>query len=219
MRIARVRLLSLLVAFLALAVGSWAHAKDNANSSDSSNKAAPLTVPVTGTERNGTGRFDGTLTIERFAATSTGVVAVGLLKGTVTNAAGAKGTIVKTVAWPIVHSNAPGTIGQLTPNTEGTVVAAGFLKVQNTTPVNMMKVQLSCDILNLVLGPLHLDLLGLVIDLNRVVLNITGQTGAGNLLGNLLCGITGILDGVGGLGALLDLARLLNQLLGILGGL
>jgi hypothetical protein len=53
----------------------------------------------------------------------------------------------------------------------------------------------TCAILSLVLGPLHLDVLGLVIDLNRVVLNITGQTGAGNLLGNLLCGLVGILDG------------------------
>ena len=52
----------------------------------------------------------------------------------------------------------------------------------------------SCDILNLVLGPLHLNVLGLVVDLNQVVLNITGQTGAGNLLGNLLCGLVGILD-------------------------
>jgi hypothetical protein len=46
-----------------------------------------------------------------------------------------------------------------------------------------------------VLGPLHLDVLGLVIDLNRVILNIVGQTGAGNLLGNLLCALVGILDG------------------------
>jgi hypothetical protein len=53
----------------------------------------------------------------------------------------------------------------------------------------------SCAILGLVLGPLHLDVLGLVVDLNRVVLNITGQTGPGNLLGNLLCALTGILDG------------------------
>jgi hypothetical protein len=53
----------------------------------------------------------------------------------------------------------------------------------------------TCAILNLVLGPLHLDVLGLVIDLNRVVLNIVGQTGAGNLLGNLLCALVGILDG------------------------
>ncbi len=49
----------------------------------------------------------------------------------------------------------------------------------------------SCATLSLVLGPLHLDVLGLVIDLNRVVLNIVGQTGAGNLL----CSLTGILDG------------------------
>lgn len=52
----------------------------------------------------------------------------------------------------------------------------------------------SCDIVSLVLGPLHLDVLGLVIDLNRVVLTIVGQTGPGNLLGNLLCALTGILD-------------------------
>jgi hypothetical protein len=53
----------------------------------------------------------------------------------------------------------------------------------------------TCAILGLVLGPLHLDVLGLVVDLNRVILNITGETGAGNLLGNLLCGLVGILDG------------------------
>ena len=69
----------------------------------------------------------------------------------------------------------------------------------------------SCDILNLVLGPLHLDVLGLVIDLNQVVLNITGATGAGNLLGNLLCAITGLLDGTG----INGLATLLNRLLGL----
>ena len=59
----------------------------------------------------------------------------------------------------------------------------------------------ACDVLNLVLGPLHLDLLGLVVDLNRVVLNIVAQSGAGNLLGNLLCAVAGLLDG--GLGGLL----------------
>ena len=73
----------------------------------------------------------------------------------------------------------------------------------------------TCDVLTLVLGPLHLDLLGLVIDLNQVVLNITAEQGPGNLLGNLLCAIFGLLDGPGGpLGAL---AALLNQILGILG--
>jgi hypothetical protein len=52
----------------------------------------------------------------------------------------------------------------------------------------------TCDILNLDLGPIHLDLLGLVVDLNRVHLDITGLTGQGKLLGNLLCGLLGILN-------------------------
>lgn len=74
----------------------------------------------------------------------------------------------------------------------------------------------SCDILSLVLGPLHLDVLGLQIDLNQVVLNITAQQGAGNLLGNLLCAITGLLDA-----GTLDqqLVSLLNQVIAALGAL
>ena len=71
----------------------------------------------------------------------------------------------------------------------------------------------SCPILSLTLGPLHLDLLGLVIDLNQVVLNITAVPGPGNLLGNLLCDIANLLNGGGVLG---NLSNLLNQLLGAL---
>ena len=48
--------------------------------------------------------------------------------------------------------------------------------------------------MRLVLGPLDLNLLGLRIQLSRVVLNITAEPGPGNLLGNLLCAITGLLD-------------------------
>jgi len=68
-----------------------------------------------------------------------------------------------------------------------------------------------CQILDLTLGPLDLDLLGLVVHLDTVHLNITAQPGPGNLLGNLLCGIAGALDGGGGGG----LANLLNRLLGL----
>lgn len=76
--------------------------------------------------------------------------------------------------------------------------------------------QVTCNILNLVLGPLHLNLLGLVVDLNQVVLNITGATGAGNLLGNLLCGLFGALN----IGATLaTIEALVGNLNGILTGL
>lgn len=70
----------------------------------------------------------------------------------------------------------------------------------------------SCKILDLTLGPLHLDLLGLVVDLNQVHLTITAQQGSGNLLGNLLCSVANLLNGGTGL---TGLANLLNQLLGL----
>jgi hypothetical protein len=53
----------------------------------------------------------------------------------------------------------------------------------------------SCPILHLVLGPLNLNLLGLHVTLNQVVLNITAISGPGNLLGNLLCGVSNLLNG------------------------
>ncbi len=71
----------------------------------------------------------------------------------------------------------------------------------------------TCQILSLTLGPLHLDLLGLVIDLNQVNLNITAVSGPGNLLGNLLCDVANLLNSGGVLG---NLSTLLNQLLGAL---
>ena len=62
----------------------------------------------------------------------------------------------------------------------------------------------TCQILHLDLGPLSLDILGLKVDLSRVVLDITAQSGAGNLLGNLLCSVAGLLDNPGGLATLLN---------------
>ena len=68
----------------------------------------------------------------------------------------------------------------------------------------------SCDILHLDLGPLDLNVLGLQIDLSRIVLDITAQAGAGNLLGNLLCAVVNLLNDPTGL------SRLLNSILDLL---
>ena len=83
-------------------------------------------------------------------------------------------------------------------------------------PVNSALTQAACDILHLELGPLDLDLLGLVVHLDKVVLDITAQPGAGNLLGNLLCAIANLLNSNGGLNAIVNL---LNQILAVLQGL
>ncbi|MGH2679137.1 MAG: hypothetical protein ACRDG8_01415 [Actinomycetota bacterium] len=71
----------------------------------------------------------------------------------------------------------------------------------------------SCEILDLTLGLLDLDLLGLVVHLDTVHLNITAEQGPGNLLGNLICAVAGLLDNDAPANAI---ARLLNQLLGLL---
>jgi hypothetical protein len=71
----------------------------------------------------------------------------------------------------------------------------------------------TCQILHLELGPLDLNLLGLVVHLNRVVLDITAQSGAGQLLGNLLCAIANLLNPMAPANVL---ATLLNYLLTLL---
>jgi hypothetical protein len=71
----------------------------------------------------------------------------------------------------------------------------------------------SCQVLNLVLGPLHLDLLGLVVDLygkthsDPVIVMINAQPDKG-LLGQLLCGLAG----GGGVTNLAGLQSLLSSL-------
>jgi hypothetical protein len=139
--------------------------------------AAPprtLSVPITGTGAGAT--LTGVFEVTRFATEDGAVVAVGMLTGTLTTAAGATTSIARTIALPVV--------------------------VGDTT----------CEILHLDLGPLSLDILGLNIDLSRVVLDITAQAGAGNLLGNLLCAVVNLLNDPSGL------ARLLNQILAALLG-
>ena len=80
-----------------------------------------------------------------------------------------------------------------------------------TLPVT--NISSTCDILHLELGPLDLDLLGLVVHLDRIVLDITAQQGGG-LLGDLLCSIADLLNNNAPLSAV---ARLLNNVLRILG--
>jgi hypothetical protein len=75
----------------------------------------------------------------------------------------------------------------------------------------------TCGILDLTLGPLDLDLLGLHVHLNQVHLVIEAHSGPGQLLGNLLCAIVGLLDG-NPLGDILgQIADLLNRIIDLLG--
>jgi hypothetical protein len=95
-------------------------------------------------------------------------------------------------------------------NQNGQLVAVGTLSgtltdalgnvigtVTNLTTTLQVTANGTCQILHLVLGPLDLNLLGLQVHLNQVVLDITAQSGPGNLLGNLLCSVAHLLDNNG----------------------
>ncbi len=68
----------------------------------------------------------------------------------------------------------------------------GLRPIQFTVPVKPVTAAqasggaATCQVLNLILGPLNLDLLGLVVDLNKVNLNITASRGQGQL-GDIFC--------------------------------
>jgi hypothetical protein len=112
-----------------------------------------------------------------------------------------------------------GVIQDAGPNTKFSGVHSIPIKKINGSPLANGRVAANaaaCDILNLVLGPLDLNLLGLEIHLQRVVLDIVAVAGAGNLLGNLLCAVAGLLDGGPLAGLLGQLQTLLNQILAAL---
>lgn len=104
---------------------------------------------------------------------------------------------------------AVGTLTGTVTNSAGQTVGA---IVRNVT-LSLITINATCDILHLELGPIDLNLLGLVVHVDKIVIDIDAQSGPGNLLGNLLCAIANLLNNNGGLSTLVSL---LNQLLGLL---
>lgn len=96
----------------------------------------------------------------------------------------------------------------------GTLTSTGGAVQQITNQAATLPVTANgtCQILHLELGPLDLNLLGLQVHLNKVVLDVTAQSGPGQLLGNLLCGVAHLLDHNG---SLAGLANILNSILNL----
>jgi len=143
------------------------------------------------------------------ASTALSVPVVGTATGNITGAFNGTATITRFVA---SHGQLSA-VGTLT----GTITdATGKVQSLVTTfnvPIAPTAITAACEILHLDLGPINLNLLGLNIQTNEIVLDITAIPGPGNLLGNLLCGVANLLNGAGGLSGL---ANLLNQILGAL---
>jgi hypothetical protein len=127
-------------------------------------------TPVTGDLSDG-GKFKGTLSEPQFSFDEEGQLVIhGVLIGKAT-----KGD---------------GTSQQITHEFEKVVSAQ---TADATESVSILQAE-ACDVLFLDIGPIFLDLLGLTVDLSQIILAINAVPGAGNLLGNLLCALLGLLD-------------------------
>ena len=196
MRLPSTRLITASAVALSMGIGVPAIMATSASAATSSSSAATtaaaksITSAVTGafTNADGTGTFSGTFTPTSFSVVNGVLEATGLLKGTLTDANGTSlGSVSQTASLPV--------------HTTGAAGAAAPAAA-------------ACNVLNLVLGPLNLNLLGLVVTLNEVHLNITAVPGS--LLGDLLCDVANLLNG-GGLGGLLtEISALLNEILAAL---
>jgi hypothetical protein len=104
---------------------------------------------------------------------------------------------------PVTHHHAaavvPITINSVI-NNAGSLLANASLGGTNfQVPLTLsvpagQSVASATQILNLHLGPIHLNVLGLKVDTSEICLNITAQPGPGNLLGNLLTNVAHLLD-------------------------
>jgi hypothetical protein len=202
------RIMATIAILLSMSLGWAASPPSGAHAASSSahvSKAvtAQVTGKFTGTSGGltGPGTFAGTIRVRHFVVANHKLVAQATIQGTLKDAHGKTKSVNQSVALP-VQSFGSGTGTQFSSNVASASTAH----------------QASCNILTLNLGAIHLNLLGLVVDLSPVNLTITGQTGPGNLLGNLLCGVAGLANG--GLSGLVqtllaDIAMLLNQVLAL----
>jgi hypothetical protein len=151
-----------------------------------------------------------------FAPARTASAQVGVpITGTFTDALGGVGTFTGNFdVQRFVSRNgqllAVGTLTGTLTNSLGAVIGT----ISQAAAIPVLGAAGTCDVLHLTLGPLDLNLLGLVVHLNQVVLDIVAQSGAGQLLGNLVCAVAHLLDAGG---PLTSITNLLNQILRILG--
>jgi hypothetical protein len=139
------------------------------------NVASLAHIPVSGVAKNHK-TFHGHFAVDRFVTRSQKTFAVGTLTGML----GQRHVNLSNVAIPA--SVASGS-------------AVGAARAHQVA---------TCPVVHLVLGPVNLNLLGLKAALGGgpqhnqpIVLDITAVSGAGNLLGNLLCGVSNLLNGTG----------------------
>ena len=186
------------VATTASGANSGSSATHEAAAATPTRFAKTLPSRVTGHTVDGK-RFSGKFLFRRFVVQNGKMFAVGILQGAL-----AGQPVNQRVFLPVTGGS----------NLVEHATTHGLTSPAQATPG-------ACSILTLDLGPVDLNLLGLRVFLDEVHLLIEAIPGAGNLLGNLLCSVAGLLDGglLSGLsqvtGLLNSITQLLNTILGV----
>ena len=189
---------SALVIALSLAFASASSAETHTN-----HLKGKLAVPVTGSVVSvGGGTFAGTLALQRFAVRNGKPVAIGAISGSVQTDAGSRLTGVHAlIELPVAISGA---------------ASAGLPGIQRQRGdaldgPTIRFVQATCGVARVEIGNTNVDLLGLTVHLNPVLLELNGDSAG--VLGNLVCQVLELANNVVGL------VGVLNAILGLLGGL
>jgi hypothetical protein len=183
---------------------------DQGNNDGGSAKAAGvLTLPIAGLVTGG-GAFNGTVTINRFATQNGQLVAIGFVRGTITNAAGiVLGSGMRPVALPVSLGTGPSLTSSAISVETARMMPALFT---GATGGRWTRVQATtCGVLHIALGPIAVNLLGFNVNLSAVTLDLAGDS-AGPL-GALVCQVIALL------GSVANVVGLLNSILGLLTGL
>jgi hypothetical protein len=162
----------------------------------SSTEGAKLTIPFTTTGTSNGAMVDvaGTFTITQFGTTTNGQLAAqGTLATTIRDIVGLRSVVTQLVVPATAMGGAAGSPGVITQ-------------------------QVPCGLLHVELAPLNLEAQGLMLNLNRLGLDISAAPGQASVAGNLLCSIAGLMNGgsVATTQTPTQLAILLNQLIAAL---
>jgi hypothetical protein len=166
-------------------------AADRSDHEEAGGRQAKLYLPIAGSATGG-GTFAGTLSVQRFEVRDGRVVAISMVSGSVS---GAGTMLVGPLALPV----------DVGPGGKAAPVSPAAAAPQQAAQ--------TCQVLHLALGAVNLNVLGLQVTTQPISIDVSGDSTGTNVLGNLTCTILTTLNNVVGL------VNLLNQLLGVLGGL
>jgi len=212
----RVQTALLVLFMLSALLVPFASLKADADDGRKARSLAALTLPIAGTAIDAAGErgaFSGTLTINRFVGDKHELMAVGFVRGTLTNLSG---QVVKSGLQDVVL---PVNLGQRTASFAVPPSAGPRFVTASSSEMTRGRFILTqaqtCGILHLDIGGNTVDLLGFTVALSPITLDISGDT-AGPL-GALVCQIVALLGTAANVVGLLN--NLLGALTGLLGGL